>query len=53
MPDYGYQTRVDQLEQLAFIDQSREWETDYNGIYYDKKAPAGKRFILISASGCS
>lgn len=53
MPAGGYDERVKQLEELAFIDQSADYETDYNGIYYDKKAPAGKRFVLIQAAGCS
>jgi hypothetical protein len=51
--EYGFDARRAELVELFFIDQSESYEVDQTGIYYDKKAPAGKRFVILSASGCS
>ncbi len=43
-----YYERVDELECLAFLDESADYEVDMTGIYTDKV-----KFFVISASGCS
>lgn len=47
---YNVDDRVKQLQELAFIDESAEYEVDTNGIYYDPKT---HKFVLLSCSGCS
>lgn len=45
-----FDKRKDELVELAFIDQSADWEVDMFGIYFDEKT--GK-FCYLAASGCS
>lgn len=46
----SYNDRCTQLIQLAFLDESEDWETDNTGIYLDMK---NHKFILLTTSGCS
>jgi hypothetical protein len=50
MGGYDFYSRVEELQELAFLDESADWETDYFGIYYDFK---NEKFSFISACGCS
>jgi len=49
----NFSSRQDELIELAFIDESADYEVDMNGIYFDSKAPETERFVILSASGCS
>lgn len=48
-----YRQRTDELIELAFVDESEEYEVDENGIYFDPKASPQDQFVVIQASGCS
>ena len=43
-----YNNRIEQLQCLAEIHESRDYEVDMSGIYTD-----GDKFYFITASGCS
>jgi hypothetical protein len=43
-----YEERLEELQELAFLDSSADYEVDYCGIYSD-----GSLFYYITASGCS
>lgn len=42
--------RTAQLEELAFLDKSECYETDYTGVYFDEETA---QYALLTASGCS
>lgn len=44
----NYNTRINELQCLADIDESMDYEVDYSGIYTD-----GAKFYFIATSGCS
>ena len=47
--DYGFDERRAELRELAFIDESADYEVDQASICVDEKGT----FYLLTASGCS
>jgi hypothetical protein len=47
--DYGFDERRNELRELAFIDQSANYEVDQTSICVDEEGT----YYLLTASGCS
>ena len=48
--EVNWSSRVEELTELAYIDEADDYEVDRCGIYFD---PVANDFVVLTASGCS